>query len=153
MLTNIKAGKKSNRFLQVSHFFTNFANHVRRYPLCVRLATKQPMIIDIKTKKDRQEEDKKPSDKGCGGSQGSDQESMFHSVLKSALKSCKLAKSYEEALPQWHLLISSVMKMGCPFELVEKYENQLKSHFLKIRKEETKRYIDIFNDNHGNINH
>ena len=111
------------------------------------------MIINIKAKKDRQNTAEQPSKKGCGSSHGSDQESMFRKALNDALKKCKLMKTYDEALPKWHMATSLVQQMGCPYELVERYENQLMAHFLKMREKESKRYIDIFHDNHGEINH
>ena len=72
------------------------------------------MIINIKAKKDRQKTAEQPSKKGCGSSHGSDQESMFRKALNDALKKCKLMKTYDEALPKWHMATSLVQQMGCP---------------------------------------
>lgn len=111
------------------------------------------MIINIKAKKDRKKSAKQPSKKGSGGSHGSNQGSDFRSVLNDALETCKLEKNFKEALPLWHLASSMVQQMGCPFKLVKEYENLLKKYFEKKSEQESKHYLDIIHDNHGEINH
>ena len=119
----------------------------------MHLTSKQPMIINIKAKKDRKKTAKQPSKKGCGGSHGSHQKSDFCRVLNKAVRKCKLAKSYDAALHAWHTASFMALDLGCPFKLVKKYEEKLESYFEVLRERESKHYLDIIHDNHGEINH
>lgn len=102
---------------------------------------------------DRNEEDAFPSDNGGEGTKGSGKEDMFRNSLSNAVQTCQLSKDYNEALPQWHIATNTLQELGCPFTLVQEYEQKLKDYFAQKREMEAKRYMDFIMDNHGDIFH
>lgn len=113
------------------------------------------MKTDINTLRnnDRDGEDVLAPDHGGEGTKSSGQEEMFRKSLSSAVQTCQLSKDYNEALPQWHIATNTLQELGCPFALVQEYEQKLKDYFVQRREMEAKRYMDLIVDNHGGIFH
>ena len=76
----------------------------------------------------------------------------FEDALKDALRQCLLLPDYDQAAARWLQITRTLRKAGCPYELIEKYEDQLLSYFEQKTHASDQLYGQVVNAGSGVIN-